>query len=69
MLAKARTENFHVLCPFLFVFVFSYCFITGLPSKGAFFAGNARRKVLAYPSLAFIPTIHSGEVDFAQFPM
>ena len=32
-------------------------------------AGNARGRVLAYPSLAFIQTIHSGEVDFAQSPM
>ncbi|MBQ2988582.1 MAG: hypothetical protein IJD59_05715 [Clostridia bacterium] len=32
-------------------------------------AGNARRKFLAYRSLACIQTIQNGEVEFAQFPM
>jgi len=32
-------------------------------------AGNARWKLLAYPSFACIQTMQNGKIHFAQFPM
>ncbi|MBE6665008.1 MAG: hypothetical protein E7603_02130 [Ruminococcaceae bacterium] len=31
--------------------------------------GNARSKLLAYPSFAYIQTMQNGKIHFAQFPM
>jgi hypothetical protein len=32
-------------------------------------SGNARRKLLAYPSFACVQTMQNGKVDFVQFPI
>jgi len=38
-------------------------------SHGCIKTGNARQKLLAYPSFACIQTMQNSKIHFAQFPM
>jgi len=44
-------------------------YIRGAPRNFYEKAGNARWRLLAYPSLSCIQTMQNGKVEFTQFPI